>query len=117
MTGTWSLMIIRRVREDKSPGSKQSLHFLDFFIIKATGMLTDDMLLLIFQVKKNSKSIALSYLQMAGYIFGQWLKNRDAEVRFQTGTENQNHLNQTLVVVWFWFGSGLTHVGLVLVLS
>jgi len=50
-------------------------------------------------------------------IIGDSVRARDAKVQFRTGTENQNHLNRTLVLVQFWFGSGPTHVGPVLVLS
>ena len=65
----------------RSSGSKQGFRFPDFLIVKATETLTDDTLLLIIEVKKDSKTIALARLQMIEYLQLVAPKRRDPRLQ------------------------------------
>ena len=65
----------------RSLGSKQGFRFPDFLIVKATETLTEDTLLLIVEVKKDSKTIALARLQMIEYLQLAAPKRRDPRLQ------------------------------------
>lgn len=64
-----------------SAGPRQGIRFPDFIIIKATETLTDDTILLIIEVKKNTESIALARLQMTEYLRLAAPKRRDPRLQ------------------------------------
>ncbi|KAF8950041.1 hypothetical protein BDZ97DRAFT_2086204 [Flammula alnicola] len=59
------------------PGSKKGSRIPDFLVVKATETLTDDTLLLIVEVKKNSRTLTVSRLQMIEYLEMAAPKRRD----------------------------------------